>query len=63
MNRRHRDRGLMRGATSRLAGRVAALIPLLASSGLLAAAPVRAQIDPSEFAARRQRAFAKVPEV
>lgn len=62
MNRRHRDRGLMRGATSRLAGRVAALIPLLASSGLLAAAPVRAQIDPSEFAARRQRAFAKVPE-
>ena len=61
MHRRHRDCGLMRSATSGLAGRIAVLVPLLASSGLLAAAPVRAQINPPEFAARRQRAIEKVP--
>jgi hypothetical protein len=62
LHRRHDDCGLTRSAMSRLAGRIAVLIPLLASSALLSAVPARAQIEPSEFAARRQRAMAKVPD-
>jgi Xaa-Pro aminopeptidase len=62
MNQHHRPCGLMRSATRWLAGRIGLLAPLLASSAPLAAVPVRAQIDPSAFAARRQRAIAKVPD-